>query len=121
VRQRKARTTSIVTKVVLMTGGASRMQFTRQICEEFFPEPESGCPEPERCIALGLARRTMGSCAAAFKEEVNLLCDSKKLKELIERHIPDLIELLTEPLADGLITNAVKPDLKDWQNNKSGL
>jgi len=58
----------------------------------------------------------MGS--AAFKEEVNLLCDSKKLKELIERHIPDLIELLTEPLADGLITNAVKPDLKDWQNNK---
>jgi len=21
-------------------------------------------------------------------------------------------------LADGLITNAVKPDLKDWQNNK---
>jgi len=32
---------SIVPKVVLMTGGASRMQFTRQICEEFFPEPES--------------------------------------------------------------------------------
>jgi len=29
----------IVTKVVLMTGGASRMQFTRQICEEFFPNP----------------------------------------------------------------------------------
>jgi len=28
----------IVTKVVLMTGGASRMQFTRQICE-FFPNP----------------------------------------------------------------------------------
>jgi len=46
----------IVTKVVLMTGGASRMQFTRQICE-FFPESQvRPDPEPERCIALGLAR-----------------------------------------------------------------
>ena len=112
----------IVPQVVLMTGGASRMQFTRQICEEFFPEPESQVrpdPEPERCIALGLARVGRWDLrAAAFIEEVNLLCDSLKLKELIERHIPDLIELLTKPLSDGLIENSVKPGLKDWQNNQ---
>ncbi len=112
----------IVPKVVLMTGGASRMKFTRQICEEIFPEPESQVrpdPEPDRCIALGLARVGRWELrAAAFKEEVDKLSDSQKLKDLIEQHIPELIKLLTKPVSDGLIENAVKPGLKDWQNNR---
>jgi len=112
----------IVPKVVLMTGGASRMKFTREICEEIFPEPETQVrpdPEPERCIALGLARVGRWDLrASAFKEEVNKVFDSQKLKDLIERHIPELIELLTKPLSNGLIENAVKPSLKDWRNNK---
>jgi molecular chaperone DnaK (HSP70) len=112
----------IVPKLLLMTGGASRMKFTREICEEIFPEPETQVrpdPEPERCIALGLARVGRWDLrAAAFKEEVNKLFDSKKLKDLIEKHIPELIELLTKPLSDSLIENAVKPSLKDWRNNK---
>jgi len=112
----------IVPKVVLMTGGASRMQFTRQICEQIFPEPESQVrpdPEPERCIALGLARVGRWDLrASAFKAEINQRFDSKKLKELISQHIPELIELLTKPLSEGLIENAIKPGLKDWKNNK---
>jgi len=112
----------IVPKVVLMTGGASRMKFTREICEEIFPEPESQVrpdPEPERCIALGLARVGRWDLrASAFKEEIDKVFDSKKLKEIIERHIPELIELLTKPLSESLIENAVKPSLKDWQKNK---
>ena len=112
----------IVPKVVLMTGGASRMKFTRQICEEIFPEPESQVrpdPEPDRCIALGLARVGRWDLrATAFKEEINKLLDSQKLKDLIEQHIPELIKLLTKPVSDGLIENAVKPGLKDWQNNR---
>lgn len=113
---------SIVPKLLLMTGGASRMKFTREICEEIFPEPETQVrpdPEPERCIALGLARVGRWDLrAAGFKEEVNKLFDSKKLKDLIEKHIPELIELLAEPLSDEWIENAVKPGLKDWRNNK---
>ncbi|MBW4542926.1 MAG: hypothetical protein KME25_00535 [Symplocastrum torsivum CPER-KK1] len=112
----------IVPKVVLMTGGASRMKFTREICEEIFPEPETQVrpdPEPERCIALGLARVGRWDLrAAAFKEELNQLFDSKKLNEIIEKHIPELIELLTKPLSESLIENAVKPGLRDWQKNK---
>jgi molecular chaperone DnaK (HSP70) len=98
------------------------MKFTRQICEEIFPEPESQVrpdPEPERCIALGLARVGRWDLrATAFKEEVNNLTDSDKLKNLIEQHIPELINLLTKPVSDGLIESAVKPGLKDWQNNR---
>ncbi|MEH1942279.1 MAG: Hsp70 family protein [Nostoc sp.] len=112
----------IVPKLLLMTGGASRMKFTHLLCQEMFPEPETLLrpdPEPERCIALGLARVGRWDLrAAAFKQEVNKLFTSNTLKGLIERHIPELIESLTKPLTDGLIVNAVKPGLKDWQKNK---
>ncbi|HCF30481.1 MAG TPA: hypothetical protein DEV81_25520, partial [Cyanobacteria bacterium UBA11049] len=110
----------IVPEVLLMTGGASRMQFTRQICQEIFPKSElRPDPEPERAIALGLARVGRWELrAAAFKEEVNLLCDSNKLKEIVEKHIPALIELLVEPLSSGTIANVVKPGLQDWRSNK---
>jgi molecular chaperone DnaK (HSP70) len=112
----------MVPKVILVTGGASRMKFARQICAEIFPEPETQVrpdSEPERCIALGLARVGRWDLrAAAFQREVNNLLSSNKLKNLIERHIPELIELLTKPLADGLIENAVKLCLKNWQKNQ---
>ncbi|MBD2523489.1 Hsp70 family protein [Nostoc sp. FACHB-133] len=112
----------IVPKLLLMTGGASRMKFTHLLCQEMFPEPETLLrpdPEPERCIALGLARVGRWDLrAAAFKEEVNKLFTSNQLKDLIQRHIPELIESLTKPLTDGLLANAVKPALKDWQKNK---
>ncbi|MBD0346267.1 MAG: rod shape-determining protein [Coleofasciculus sp. Co-bin14] len=112
----------IVPKLLLMTGGASRMRFTRDICEEMFPEPETQVrpdPEPERCIALGLARVGRWDLrAAAFKDEVNKLLDSKKLKDLIKKHVPELIELLAKPLSNALIENVVKPGMKDWRNNK---
>ncbi|MBD2728246.1 Hsp70 family protein [Nostoc sp. FACHB-892] len=118
----KLETLGIVPKLLLMTGGASRMKFTHLLCQEMFPEPETLLrpdPEPERCIALGLARVGRWDLrAAAFKEEVNKLFTSNTLKGLIERHIPELIESLTKPLTDGLLVNAVKPALKDWQKNK---
>ncbi|WP_413198998.1 hypothetical protein [Nostoc piscinale] len=111
-----------VPKLVLMTGGASRMKFTHQICQQIFPEPATQLrpdPEPERCIALGLARVGRWDLrATAFQQEVNQLLDSQKLKELIARHIPELIELLAQPLADNLIEQAVKPGVKEWQTNK---
>jgi len=120
--QEKLEKQGIVPKLVLMTGGASRMKFTRQICEEMFGEPETQVrpdPEPERCIALGLARVGRWDLrATAFKQEVNKLFDSEKVKNLIEKHIPELIELLTQPLADDLIESAVKPGVKDWQKNR---
>jgi molecular chaperone DnaK (HSP70) len=112
----------IVPKLLLMTGGASRMKFTHQLCQQLFPEPETQLrpdPEPERCIALGLARVGRWDLrATAFKHEVNKLLESNKLKELIDKHIPELIESLSKPLAQGLIENVVRPGVKDWQKNQ---
>jgi molecular chaperone DnaK (HSP70) len=113
---------NIVPKLVLMTGGASRMKFTQQICQEIFAAPETILrpdPEPERCIALGLARVGRWDLRAeAFKQEVNQLFSEKLLQEEIETAIPELIVWMSEPLADGLMKDAVKPALKDWQKNK---
>ncbi|MBH8556113.1 Hsp70 family protein [Nostocaceae cyanobacterium CENA357] len=120
--QQQLKQQGIVPKLILMTGGASRMKFTHQLCQEFFPEPETQLrpdPEPERCIALGLARVGRWDLRAnAFKHEVNKLMESNKLKELIGQHIPELIESLAKPLAEGLIENAVRPGVKDWQKNQ---
>jgi molecular chaperone DnaK (HSP70) len=113
---------NIVPNLVLMTGGASRMKFTQQICQAIFAAPETILrpdPEPERCIALGLARVGRWDLrAAAFKQEVNQIVNEKFLQEQIEASIPQLIVGLSEPLADGLIEGAIKPALKDWQKNK---
>lgn len=112
----------IVPKLLLMTGGASRMKFTHQLCQKTFPEPETLLrpdPEPERCIALGLARVGRWDLrATAFKQEVNKLLESNKLEQLIGKHIPELITSLTKPLVEGLIENAVRPGVKAWQKNQ---
>jgi molecular chaperone DnaK (HSP70) len=112
----------IVPKLLLMTGGASRMKFTHQLCQKTFPEPETLLrpdPEPERCIALGLARVGRWDLrATAFKGEVNQLLESNKLEQLIGKHIPELITSLTKPLVEGLIENAVRPAVKAWQQNQ---
>lgn len=109
----------ITIKVLLMTGGASRMKFTHRICEEIFPEaqfrPDS---EPEFCIAKGLAYVGRWELrAVVFKEEIDELCSSK-LPSIIKDHIPELIELLISPLVQGLIENAVKPGLRNWRTGQ---
>jgi molecular chaperone DnaK (HSP70) len=118
----KLKTQGILPQLVLITGGASRMKFTQHICQEIFNEPETLIrpdSEPERCIALGLARVGRWDLrATAFKEEVSQLFDEKFLKNLIGKYIPNLIDLLIKPLADTLIEDAVKPGLKDWQKNQ---
>ncbi|ACK71672.1 conserved hypothetical protein [Gloeothece citriformis PCC 7424] len=118
----KLKEKQILPTLVLMTGGASRMNFTRLICEEVFYEDTSQIrpePEPERSIALGLARVGRWDLrATAFRQEVQQLIDSKQLYQLIEKQIPELIKLLSEPLAKGLLENAITPGLKDWRNNK---
>ena len=124
VREAKDKLTQqgIVPKLVLMTGGASRMQFTRLLCQEIFPEPDTQVrldPEPERCIALGLARVGRWDLrAAAFEQEVERLFSSNKLKAIVERQIPELLLALPEPLAQELIDFAVQPGVKDWQTNQ---
>ncbi|WP_013325374.1 Hsp70 family protein [Gloeothece verrucosa] len=113
---------NIVPTLVLMTGGASRMGFTRLLCEEIFAQAATQVrpdPEPERCIALGLARVGRWDLrATAFKGEVKQLFDSKALYHLIQKQIPELIELLSEPLAKGLLENVITSGIKDWRNNK---
>ena len=92
--------------LIILTGGASRMNFVVDLCEEVF---ENGYVkrgrEPECAIARGLALAgRIDVKMALFKEEIEeVLSDREKFREILERRLPDLIESITPKLTDKLI------------------
>lgn len=106
-------------RVLLMTGGASRMQFTRDICQSTFPEVKFEPDiEPEFSIAAGLARiGKWDLLSKGFKREVKELIEKGEVRDVIRSYIPELIDLIVELLKEGIV-GLVKADLKAWQEGK---
>ena len=92
--------------LIILTGGASRMDFTVQLCEEVFDGVyvKRG-REPECAIARGLALAgRIDKKMTLFREEIEeVLSDREKFREILERRLPDLIESITPKLTDRLI------------------
>ena len=92
--------------LIILTGGASRMNFTVQLCEEVFPQGyvKRG-REPECAISRGLALAgRIDKKMSLFKAEIGeVLSDREKFREILERRLPDLIEAITPKLTDKLI------------------
>lgn len=105
---------------LLLTGGASRMRFTRDLCERVFPgarfQPDSS---PEFCIAMGLAYvgryevRTAG-----FMREIEALCGSDRIVSALEKSLPGLVDMIAQPLAEGLATRAFGPAIEEWKDGR---
>ncbi len=96
-----------------MTGGGSRMAFTRSICQEIFPEAEvrTGL-EPSLTIAKGLARVGRANFKLkAFQEEVENFLDSEDLSNLIQAAFPELWEMV----ADGIYSQFSEILIKNVQ------
>ena len=102
--------------VIVLTGGASRMNFVRPICEQVFP----GCrcwrdSEPEFTIARGLARLGQNNLLKLdFMKDVRGFI-ANELPSIIESHVHQLIESLVETLTDGLMTEVIEPTLHGWR------
>ena len=92
--------------LIILTGGASRMNFTVQLCEEVFPDSyvKRG-REPESAIARGLALAgRIDKKMSLYKAEIEeVLSDREKFREILERKLPNLIEAITPKLTDKLI------------------
>mgnify|MGYP001095364431 CR=1 FL=1 len=105
--------------VVLLTGGASRMEFIKETCETIFPE--SRCfrdTEPELTIARGLARwGRVYISTESFVREVNEVIN-RDLDSIIKNDISTFIESLTETLTDGLINNMMRRGMRDWREQR---
>ena len=106
LKQAKERTRDNPPSLIILTGGASRMNFTVQLCEEVFEHVyvKRG-REPECAIARGLALAgRIDTKMALFREEIEeVLSDREKFREILERKLPDLIESITPKLTDKLI------------------
>ncbi len=106
LQQAKALTRENPPTLIILTGGASRMNFTVQLCEEVFEGVyvKRG-KEPECAIARGLALAgRIDKKMTLFKKEIEeVLSDREKFREILERRLPDLIASITPKLTDKLI------------------
>ena len=122
-----------IVDVLILTGGASKMGFTRNICRNVFSavdiseikeKPVSQTifyadSDPEHCIADGLARVGRWDLyASKLKAEVKALITRGEVKEIVQNYIPELVELLAEALSDDIINNVIRLTLKRWQQRE---
>ena len=114
----KSRTEAARPDLVVLTGGASRMDVVLELCSQAFSSAEKIVRglEPEFTIARGLARIGRTDILSNWlKQAIETIGDSEEITTLVEQSIPGLIDSLAEPLADELISYAVDPSLAAWR------
>lgn len=112
-------TSAMMPRVVLLTGGPSRIGFIHEICETVFaglkPKRDS---EPEYSIARGLALYGKSVIRIdRFRNEIHAFVEND-LPKHIEAHLGQLADVLAKPLAHALIDNALKPAQYAWREGK---
>ena len=97
--------------LVLMTGGASRMPFTRTIVrEQFAKERVVVGSDPELAIARGLAiAGRIGYRAAGFRDDVSELLGSGRVETLVGDRLPQLADRIGAAIADHFFEQFVLP------------
>lgn len=107
-------------KLLILTGGASRMRFFREACAMQFPDAQIVvCPEPEYSIAKGLAYAArIDDRLDAFNQDIQ---DYFKSGD-ISREISASLQWLTVPLASILsgriVHDVVLSVLEDWRSGE---
>lgn len=108
--------------LVLLTGGASRMPFFRQLCRDAFREAAVVCcPEPEFSIAKGLSYAGwIDSNLREFRKAIEKEITEERVAYTARKAMPQLIPPVTEALVDLLIEEAAVPVVTDWQKGRIG-
>ena len=108
--------------LVLLTGGASRMPFFRQLCREAFRDAAVVCcPEPEFSIAKGLSYAGwIDSNLREFRKAIEKEITEERVAYTARKAMPQLIPPVTEAMVDLLIEEAAVPVVTDWQKGRIG-
>ena len=107
-------------KLVLLTGGASRMPFFRDLCRSAFASAAVVCcPEPEFSIAKGLAYagwidENLRAFRAAIRDELT----DERVSAVAFEAMPELIPGVSDALCDLLINEAAVPVAQQWQSGQ---
>lgn len=97
-------------RVLILTGGASRMAFFRRACQEAFPGSVPViCPEPECSIARGLAYAgRVDEHLAAFRAEVASIARGERLSTLVDERVHELYAPMARALFETARESAIK-------------
>ncbi len=104
-------------KLLLLTGGASRMPFFRTLCQEIFADAVVvSCPEPEFSIAKGLSYAGwVDENLTLFRQAIQEEITEDKIAVIANEAIPALLPEVSEALAGLILEQAALPLLTQWK------
>jgi len=104
-------------KLLLLTGGASRMPFFRTLCQEIFEDAVVvSCPEPEFSIAKGLAYAGwVDDNLRAFRQAIQEEITEENIAVIANEAIPSLLPSVARILTDLILDEAALPLMEQWK------
>lgn len=104
-------------EIVLVTGGASRMPFFRELCQDVFDSAiVVSCPEPEFSIAKGLAYAGwVDENLRAFRQAIRDEITETRVSMLVSEALPSLLPSVAEALARLILEEAALPIVQQWK------
>lgn len=107
-------------RLLLLTGGASRMPFFREACQEAFPAAVVvSCPEPEFSIAKGLAYAGwVDENLRAFRQAIREEITDARVSAIASDALPALIPAVAKLLCDLILDEAAIPIAQQWKRGE---
>ena len=107
-------------RLLLLTGGASRMPFFREACQEAFPAAVVvSCPEPEFSIAKGLAYAGwVDENLRAFRKAIREEITDARVSAIASESLPALIPAVAKLLCDLIVDEAAIPLAQQWKRGE---
>lgn len=104
--------------LVLLTGGASRMPFFREMCRDIFDSAVViSCPEPEFSVAKGLAYAGwVDENLRAFRQTIRDEITETQLALLANEYLPSLLPAVADLLVSLMIDEAAIPVVQQWKH-----
>jgi len=107
-------------KLVILTGGPSRMRFFQDMCREAFPQSRvvvSNSPESD--ISQGLCMLGhMDSSLGRFIADVSAYVQGDGVEKHVEAAMPQLIDDLSGAMTNAIFTNCVLPTAGRWLDGR---
>jgi len=119
LKRAKEMTSEHVPELLIVTGGASRMQFFQDACRKTFPHAQLAlCNEPEFSIArgLGIAART-DHILSQFRAEISEYFKSGVVEQEIQLHMPHLLPNYVPKAAELLEQHGVLDAITNYKGN----
>lgn len=111
-----------VPDLVVLTGGPSRMHFFQELCRSQFRTSRvivSDSPEYDisrGLVFVGSVDENMTACI----EDIKAYVESDAVENIVGSAVPQLVESISQPMTDAILTHCVKPCFQAWRDGQVG-